>query len=150
MSNVIKFTKEMDKESKNEEVRQCRDFSYVETLESLKDIPGWYRFLNDKRVRQIFKSILARGLDGHYLIWFWEKMKRPAICVSHNNAIETFVIHRRPSTLPDYMYDYYIEKSQRKQSLKETVLYHIKNGISKDDTTVVLLKTPIVSCFYLC
>lgn len=118
-----------------------KDFGGRFVAQELCTLPGWLAFTEEAEVMELLKPKVQE--EGVYAIWYWALAKRPTICVTHNRKLVTFVVHKSTSQRPSF----YVNKRQkRSHSLKETVQFHLENGVqytSQDNQEInVTLTTP--------
>ncbi|XP_005098992.1 uncharacterized protein LOC101854640 [Aplysia californica] len=125
------------------------DFNQREVKESLGNMDGWLDVLTDEEVYLFMDS--KKEEDGHYLLWYWERKRRPAICVTCKMKLKVFTIHKKPMKNNKTQVDFYFiyKRQRREKTLEEIVKYHIQNGVQQDASTsgvspIVKFSHPVV------
>ncbi|XP_005098991.1 uncharacterized protein LOC101854413 [Aplysia californica] len=125
------------------------DFTLEETEAALRNVRGWHKQIQEKDIWLRLSPF--RQESGRYILWFWPRRKRPALCITHNGKVKTYTFHKTPEKgSSSKLVSYYMYKSQHKsKSLKDLVEYHLENGfVDENDKTLedktVRLSSPVL------
>lgn len=123
------------------------DFSAEETQAAFFTFPGWDASVQESEVRDILQPFIEK--DGHYVLWYWTELKRPAISITYDGEVKNFIIHKKPrKSLPGVVKHYFINKNQqRKESVMRLMQYHLSNGIQNTEPEnthqLIILRKPV-------
>ena len=114
------------------------DFSLEETQAALGSCDGWLSQgqVTEIEIRERFDKHLNDS--GRFAVWYWAEKKRPAISVTHNGKLKTYIIHKKPKKpgKPDPTYFHIYESQYKDKALLALLEHHLAHGFhdEKDKT----------------
>ncbi|CAL1537491.1 unnamed protein product [Lymnaea stagnalis] len=106
-----------------------RNFTKDEATLAMRLLPGFHPRIIEKDIFTKLRPL--KDKDGHYILWYWEDKKRPALCVTHEGEIKTLLVHKKPDPVDKTRVSfYYINKNEHQdKDLTKLIETNIERGV---------------------
>lgn len=132
MELVRSDLKKMELEKRDPHRDPMHDFTLEETEAALGSCDGWRGSIKETDIFGLMSPFLRKD-PGRYIVWFWAKRKRPAICVIHNNKLKTFTIHKKEEKKENRWFYYIYQSQYTDYCLTSLLKHHIAEGFYTEE-----------------